>query len=100
MTDSFVFSRDQPYQDTDIRPVRLRGLHQSESRNMATFFLGPLEAHDIGTIKHALEQRLESIEDRIDTIPVLTGNEAGSIAAEQARLGRLIDACVALALSE
>ena len=67
---------------------------------MATFFLGPLEAHDIETIRRALEQQLESIEDCIENGPVLTDEEAGSIAAEQARLGRLIEACEALAISE
>lgn len=67
---------------------------------MATFFLGPLEAHDIGTIKRALEQQLESIEDCIENGPMLTLEESLSIWAEQRRCSRLIEACDALALSE
>jgi hypothetical protein len=67
---------------------------------MGTFYLGPLEARDIETIKRALEAQLESIEDCIENGPVLTDEEAGRIAAEQAKVGRLIDVCNALALSE
>ena len=65
---------------------------------MGTFYLGPLEARDIETIKRALEAQLESIEDCIDNGPVLTVDEARSIAAEQAKVGRLIDVCDSLIL--
>lgn len=65
---------------------------------MATFFLGPLEAHDIDEIKRALKAHLESIEDCIENGPYLTTDEARSIIEEQRRIGRLIDVCESLIL--
>jgi hypothetical protein len=66
---------------------------------MGTFYLGPLEARDLDTIKHALETRLESIEDCIENGPMLTMDEARNLAAEQTKVGRLIDVCESLVLS-
>ena len=65
---------------------------------MGTFYLGPLEAPDIETIKRALEVKQAAIENIIENSPVLTEGEAAGIAAEQARVGRLIEVCESLIL--
>ena len=102
MTDSFVFSRDQPYQDTDIRPVRLRGLHHFERLIiiMAKYYLGPLGPTDIDEIKRALKAHLESVEDCIENGPVFTPEEAVKIAQKQNRIGKLLDMVESLVLKE
>ena len=65
---------------------------------MATFYLGPLEAHDIDTIKRALQAQLESIEDCIENGPRLTVEESLSIRTERSRVVRLIDVVECLVL--
>ena len=66
---------------------------------MGTFFLGPLEAHDIDEIMRALQAQLESIEDLIENGPMLTLDESQSIRAEQKRCVRLMEVCESLSLN-
>lgn len=67
---------------------------------MATFHLGPIETHDIETIKRALEAHRDSIDDCLENGPVLTVEESLAIRTERRRVIRLIDVCEALAISE
>lgn len=65
---------------------------------MGTFYLGPLQAHDIDEIKRALQAHLKSIDDCIENGPVLTVEESLPIRTERARIVRLIDVAECLTM--